>query len=127
MKNSVWKNWERRWAEFFGGDAVNAQRNPVTGRHSGDVPDVETIKFCLEVKAGKVVSSRTLKAVDQARKAANATGKIPVVCQTHKKNEQVAVHLVTMELDVFLDLTKHIRKEEMRIKKSLDSTKELGI
>tara|TARA_B100000424_G_scaffold65983_1_gene48672 strand:+ start:949 stop:1332 length:384 start_codon:yes stop_codon:yes gene_type:complete len=127
MKNSVWKNWERRWAEFFGGDAVNAQRNPVTGRHSGDVPDVETIKFALEVKAGKVVSSRTLKAVQQARDAGNATRKIPIVAQTHKVNQNTAVHLVTMELDVFLDLTKDLRKEEKRIKKSLDSSKELGI
>ena len=59
MDRSVWKNWERKVAEWFGGDKVNAKRIPVTGRHSGDVPDVETIKFAIEVKAGKVVSSRT--------------------------------------------------------------------
>tara|TARA_Y100000592_G_scaffold31264_1_gene49801 strand:+ start:1785 stop:2234 length:450 start_codon:yes stop_codon:yes gene_type:complete len=127
MDRSVWKNWERKVAEWFGGDAVNAKRIPVTGRQSGDVPDVETIKFAIEVKAGKVVSSRTLKAVDQAKKAAVATNKIPVVVQVHKVNKNVAVPLVTLDLATFLKLTEGIRKEEMRIKKSLDSTKELGI
>ena len=127
MDRSVWKNWERKVAEGFGGDAVNAKRIPVTGRQSGDVPDVETIKFAIEVKAGKVVSSRTLKAVDQAKKAAVATNKIPVVVQVHKVNKNVAVPLVTLDLATFLKLTEGIRKEEMRIKKSLDSTKELGI
>jgi hypothetical protein len=127
MDRSVWKNWERKVAEWFGGDAVNAKRIPVTGRQSGDVPDVETIKFAIEVKAGKVVSSRTLKAVDQAKKAAVATNKIPVVVQVHKVNKNVAVPLVTLDLATFLKLTEGIRKEEIRIKKSLDSTKELGI
>ena len=127
MDRSVWKNWERKVAEWFGGDAVNAKRIPVTGRQSGDVPDVETIKFAIEVKAGKVVSSRTLKAVDQAKKPAVATNKIPVVVQVHKVNKNVAVPLVTLDLATFLKLTEGIRKEEMRIKKSLDSTKELGI
>ena len=127
MDRSVWKNWERKVAEWFGGDEVNAKRIPVTGRQSGDVPDVETIKFAIEVKAGKVVSSRTLKAVDQAKKAAVATNKIPVVVQVHKVNKNVAVPLVTLDLATFLKLTEGIRKEEMRIKKSLDSTKELGI
>ena len=121
MDRSVWKNWERKVAEWFGGDAVNAKRIPVTGRQSVDVPDVETIKFAIEVKAGKVVSSRTLKAVDQAKKAAVATNKIPVVVQVHKVNKNVAVPLVTLDLATFL------RKEERRIKKSLDSSKELGI
>ena len=127
MDRSVWKNWERKVAEWFGGDAVNAKRIPVTGRQSGDVPDVETIKFAIEVKAGKVVSSRTLKAVDQAKKAAVATNKIPVVVQVHKVNKNVAVPLVTLDLTTFLKLTESIRKEEKRIKKSLDSSKELGI
>ena len=98
-----------------------------TGRQSGDVPDVETIKFAIEVKAGKVVSSRTLKAVDQAKKASASTGKIPVVVQVHKANKNVAIPLVTLDLATFLKLTEPIRKEERRIKKSLDSSKELGI
>ena len=119
MDRSTWKNWERKVAEWFGGDSVNAKRIPVTGRQSGDVPDVETIKFAIEVKAGKVVSSRTLKAVDQA--------KIPVVVQVHKVNKTVSVPLVTLDLATFLKLTEPIRKEERRIKKSLDSSLDLGI
>ena len=51
MDRSTWKNWERKWAEFLGGDEVNAKRIPVTGSQSGDVPDVDTIKFAGEVKA----------------------------------------------------------------------------
>ena len=127
MDRSTWKNWERKVAEWFGGDKVNAKRIPVTGRQSGDVPDVETIKFAIEVKAGKVVSSRTLKAVDQARKAGATTNKIHVVVQVHKLNKSVAVPLVTLDLATFIKITQPIRKEEMRIKKSLDSSKELGI
>ena len=127
MDRSTWKKWERWWANALGGDSVNAKRNAVTGRHSGDVPDVETIKFAVEVKAGKVVSSRTLKAIDQAIKGGKATNKIPIVAQTHKINDKTAVHLVTMDLETFLELTKCIRNEERRIKKSLDSSLNLGI
>ena len=127
MDRSTWKKWERWWVATLGGDRVNAKRYPVTGRNSGDTPDVETIKFAVEVKAGKVVSSRTLKAVDQALKAGKATGKIPIVAQTHKVNNNNAIHLVTMDLETFIHMTTPIRKEEMRIKKSLDSSKELGI
>ena len=87
MDRSVWKNWERKVAEWFGGDAVNARRIPVTG----------------------------------------STNKIPVVVQVHKVNKNVAVPLVTLDLETFLKLTAGIRKEEKRIKKSLDSSKELGI
>jgi len=127
MDRSTWKKWERWWADALGGDKVNARRNPVTGRQSGDTPDVETIKFAVEVKAGKVVSSRTLKAIDQAIKGGRSTNKIPIVAQTHKLNDKKAIHLVTMDLATFLQLTEHIRKDERRIKKSLDSTKEYPI
>ena len=127
MVRSTWKNWERKVAEWFGGDSVNAKRIPVTGRQSGDVPDVETIKFAIEVKAGKVVSSRTLKAIDQAKKAGASTNKIPVVVQVHKVNKTVSVPLVTLDLATFLKITEPIRKEERRIKKSLDSSLDLTI
>ena len=109
MDRSTWKKWERWWVAALGGDRVNGKRNPVTGRHSGDTPDIETIKFAGEVKAGR------------------KTQKIPIVCQTHKVNQNNAIHLVTMDLETFLQITTPIRKEEMRIKKSLDSTKSLGI
>jgi predicted RecB family endonuclease len=127
MDRSTWKKWERWWADALGGDKVNAKRIPVTGRQSGDVPDVETIKFAVEVKAGKVVSSRTLKAIDQAIKAGRSTGKIPIVAQTHKINDKVAVHLVTMDIATFLHLTDDLRKEEMKIKKQLDASADISI
>ena len=73
------------------------------------------------------MSSRTLKAIDQAIKGGKATNKIPIVAQTHKINDKTAVHLVTMDLETFLELTKGIRNEERRIKKSLDSSLNLGI
>ena len=50
-----------------------------------------------------------------------------MVVQVHKVNKNVAVPLVTLDLETFLKLTAGIRKEEKRIKKSLDSSKELGI
>ena len=73
------------------------------------------------------MSSRTLKAIDQAIKGGRSTNKIPIVAQTHKLNDKKAIHLVTMDLATFLQLTEHIRKDERRIKKSLDSTKEYPI
>ncbi len=127
MDRSTWKKWERWWAETLGGEKTGAKPIPVTGRQSGDVPDVETIKFAVEVKAGKVVSSRTIKAVDQAMKAGRATGKIPIVAQTHKINENKALHLVTLDLATFLMLTEHVRVEERRIKKSLDSSIDISL
>ena len=57
MDRSTWKNWERKVAEWFGGDSVNAKRIPVTGRQSGDVPDVETIKFAISGAFSDRVSS----------------------------------------------------------------------
>ena len=129
MNRAVWKNWERFWNDAIGGENVGAKRNPVTGRSggAGHVPDVESIKFALEVKAGKVVSSRTLKAIEQARNAGAATNKIPIVAQTHKINEKKAIHLVTMDLHTFLMITEDIRAEEMRIKKSMEESSKLSI
>ena len=129
MNRAVWKNWERFWKDAIGGEKVGAKRNPVTGRSgvAGHVPDVESIKFALEVKAGKEVSSRTLKAIEQARNAGAATNKIPIVAQTHKINEKKAIHLVTMDLHTFLMITEDIRAEEMRIKKSMEESSKLGI
>ena len=125
MNRSVWKNWERFWAEKLRG-----KRIPVTGRSGkdGDVPDVETPLFACEVKAGAVVSSRTLKAVSQSRAAGERTHKIPLVCQTHKVNKTTAVHLVTMELDVFLKLfSKKMEKADQEEKEKIELQKKLTI
>jgi hypothetical protein len=72
--------------------------------------------FACEVKAGAVVSSRTLKAVSQSRAAGERTHKIPLVCQTHKVNKTNAVHLVTMELNFFLKKwKKQIKKKKKKL------------
>ena len=71
----TWKKSERDAAETLGG-----KRIPVTGRHSGDVPDIEHPIFAIEHKYGKRVISATIKkALSQARKASETTGKIPLV------------------------------------------------
>jgi hypothetical protein len=71
----TWKKSERDAAETLGG-----KRIPVTGRHSADVPDIEHPIFAIEHKYGKRVISATIKkALSQARKASETTGKIPLV------------------------------------------------
>lgn len=52
----TWKKSERDAAETLGG-----KRIPVTGRHSGDVPDIEHPIFAIEHKYGKRVISATIK------------------------------------------------------------------
>ena len=107
-QSKQWKQIERDWADKLLPRPNNAKvtRVPVTGRHSGDVPDVEHPYFAVEVKYGKVVSSRTLKAVEQARMASEANrGKLPIVCQSHKQQgERNLHHLVTMDLTTFQKL-----------------------
>ena len=61
------------------------------------------------------------------KKMGVATNKIPIVCQTHKINDKVAKHLVTMDVTTFLKITEPIRKEEMRIKASLDSSLDISL
>ena len=80
MNRATWKKIERDWAEWLGG-----QRVPVTGRHSGDVPDIEHPKYAIEVKAGKTMSTRLRHGMDQAVKAGEATEKIPLLCVTHNQ------------------------------------------
>lgn len=75
MDKQTWKEWERRVAAELGGTRV-----PVTGRHSGDVPDIDHPVLAIEVKASGRQPSRGMeKAQEQAHKAGRATGKVPVV------------------------------------------------
>jgi len=74
MNRATWKASERRMAEALGG-----QRVPVTGRGRGSAPDIEHPLFAIEHKAGRVMSPRLLKAVDQAMAAAAGTDKTPLV------------------------------------------------
>jgi hypothetical protein len=55
------------------------KRVPLTGRARGTAPDTDHPAFAVEHKAGRVMSSRLLDAVDQAMAAAEASGKIPLV------------------------------------------------
>tara|TARA_R110000822_G_scaffold64946_1_gene159119 strand:- start:837 stop:1223 length:387 start_codon:yes stop_codon:yes gene_type:complete len=110
MPSKQWKQIERNWANQLlprnPKDIV--ERIPVTGRHSGDVPDVDHPYFAVEIKYGKVVSSRTLKALEQARMASEANrNKLPIVCQSHKQEGKRELrHIVSMDLDVFNILAK---------------------
>ena len=44
-----WKSFERRVAAQLGG-----QRIPVTGRHSGDVPDIEIAHVCTPTRQSEL-------------------------------------------------------------------------
>ena len=78
MNRSTWKQVERWWALQLGG-----RRVPVTGRQRGDAPDVEHPRYAIEVKAGKVLSSRLGLGIRQAVAASIGTGKTPLLCITH--------------------------------------------
>jgi hypothetical protein len=99
----TWKKSERDAAETLGG-----KRIPVTGRHSGDVPDIEHPIFAIEHKYGKRVISATIKkALSQARKASETTGKIPLVTIEQAEgqgrgNERLAL----INIDDFANLLK---------------------
>jgi hypothetical protein len=102
----TWKKSERDAAETLGG-----KRIPVTGRHSGDVPDIEHPMFAIEHKYGKRVISATIKkALSQARKAAETTKKIPLVTIEQAEgqgrgNERLAL----IDIDDFAELIEHAK------------------
>ena len=76
--SATWKAWERFWGLALGG-----RRVPVTGRTRGDAPDVEHDRYAIEVKYGRVLSSRLRLGMAQARAAAVAhPGRIPLLCIT---------------------------------------------
>ena len=101
MKRAEFKKWERFWAEKLGGKRV-----PVTGRHSGDVPDIDHPDLAIEVKASSRQISATMEhALKQAQQAGRATGKTPVVCWTMTGGRgRSAEHMVTFTLDDYLAL-----------------------
>ena len=51
-QSKQWKQIERDWANELIARPTNAtvERVPVTGRHSGDVPDIQHPYFAIEVK-----------------------------------------------------------------------------
>lgn len=73
---------------------------PVTGRQRGSAPDVEHPRYAIEVKAGKVLSPRLSLGIHQAVAAAVGTGKIPLLCITHKtEGKRDAEHFVLLRLE----------------------------
>ena len=102
MDKATWKKIERVWAERLGGIRV-----PVTGRGRGSAPDVEHPRWSVEVKAGKVMSSRMQTAVEQAVASAKGTEKIPLVCITQTDGTRGAVnqHYILMRWEDFDTMT----------------------
>ena len=102
MDKATWKKIERVWAERLGGIRV-----PVTGRGRGSAPDVEHPRWSVEVKAGKVMSSRMQTAVEQAVASAKGTEKIPLVCITQTDGTRGAVnqHYILMRWEDFCSVT----------------------
>ena len=100
---ATWKKWERWWAELLGGVRV-----PVTGRQRGAAPDVAHDGFAIEVKYGKVMSSRLALAVEQAVAARDyaleheGIEKVPLVCITNRTKTQVIDHYVLMRAEDFV-------------------------
>jgi hypothetical protein len=109
MANSTaWKSAERAWGAFLGGKRV-----PVTGRARGDAPDVGPAEegqdwpWSIEVKYGKVLSSRTRMAMVQALAAAKE-GQTPLVCITHReKGKRDNEHYVVLRAIDFANLVLH--------------------
>jgi hypothetical protein len=79
LNRATWKSIERWWAAALGG-----KRIPVSGRHNGAEGDIEHPLLGLEVKAGKVLSTRLQEALKQAERAAGKT-KTPLVCIEHSR------------------------------------------
>ena len=100
MARHTWKAWERWWADTLEEMGFGpTQRIPVTGRSSGDVPDLDNAILAPEVKAGKVLGSRMRKALEQADKAGKATGRIPIVLVTNTSGPgKAAEHVVIIRL-----------------------------
>ena len=79
MKRRTWKAAESRWAKALGGERI-----PVSGRAQGAESDVRHPVWAIEVKAGKVLSTRLQEALKQAERAAGKS-KTPLVCIEHSR------------------------------------------
>lgn len=103
MNRATWKAIERDWALWLGG-----RRVPVTGRQRGTAPDVEHPHFAIEVKAGRVLSSRLRLGIGQAMAAAVGTAKTPLLCISQCSGQgKEREHFVLLRLEDFQALTGH--------------------
>lgn len=90
----AWKAVERWWAEQLGGVRV-----PVTGRGRGSAPDVEHSIYSVEVKAGKVMSSRLRDGMVQAVASSGTSGRLPLLCVSHSVRGRASEHYVIVRLE----------------------------
>lgn len=105
MQRQRWKAIEREWAGY-----LNGTRVPVTGRKSGDVPDIDHDYLAIEIKASSRQLNGTMaRAIEQAQKAARATGRLPVVGWTMTGGRgRAAEHYVTFPLDAWLVIQQYL-------------------
>ena len=123
MNRETWKAQEREYAKL-----IHGERIPVTGKSGSDIPDIMSHTMVGEVKksnTGACVSQKTLKALRKVKHAGKANNKIAVLFQAHKdKGKRDIEHVVTMYLDDFMQVAKHLilRNESHNelVKKSKD-------
>ena len=112
MDRSTWKKWEREWADMLPQRSGHtSERIPVTGRNDMTTPDISHHDFAVECKVGKVLSSRQVKGIRQAKASAEASRthpkKLPIVVQSHKiEGERDMLHAVTMPYDAWIIMAK---------------------
>tara|TARA_R100000008_G_C3558275_1_gene154485 strand:+ start:661 stop:1047 length:387 start_codon:yes stop_codon:yes gene_type:complete len=112
MDRQTWKKWEREWANMLPQRSGNSsERIPVTGRNDMTTPDISHHDFAVECKVGKVLSSRQVKGIRQAKASAEASKtlpkKLPIVVQSHKiDGERDMLHAVTMPYDAWVRMAR---------------------
>lgn len=122
----TWKRSERRIADILGG-----QRVPVSGRGRGDQPDVDGVSFggrrlAIEHKYGaRLIGSRLLLALDQARAARRSPTDIAAVTVEETGHGQSNVRLILLDPQQFADAVRWYENEiietrEAAIRSSVD-------
>tara|TARA_R100000315_G_C5167280_1_gene96471 strand:- start:247 stop:633 length:387 start_codon:yes stop_codon:yes gene_type:complete len=112
MDRQTWKKWEREWANMLPQrSGHSSERIPVTGRNDMTTPDISHHDFAVECKVGKVLSSRQVKGIRQAKASAEASKtlpkKLPIVVQSHKiDGERDMLHAVTMPYDAWVRMAR---------------------
>ena len=126
MNRETWKAQERDYAK-----QLHGKRIPVTGRSGSDVPDITSHTIVGEVKkssTGKAVSLKTMKALRGIKEVGKASGKLPIILQAQKESGKRDVeHVVTMYLDDFLHLARHLILKNKNHNELLESRKGIGI
>jgi hypothetical protein len=126
MNRNTWKSQEREYAKL-----IHGKRIPVTGRSGSDVPDITSHTIVGEVKksgTGKAVSLKTMKALKGIKKIGNKTNKVPILFQAQRESGKRDIeHVVTMYLDDFMKIAKHLILKNKNHNELLESRKDLSI